>query len=63
MTDPIVIEGIILWEDPDDPQVVIEIPNPGGPVIHDMVLTQALSQIWREQNGPCQVRVSIEVTE
>lgn len=59
------IEGTLLWLDEDDgPVVVEEIPNPGGSPTLDLILQQALAEIWMEQRGYApRVRITIEVIE
>lgn len=60
-----VITGTLLWLDENDgPVVVEEIPNPGGSPTLDLILQQALAEIWLEQKGYApRVRITIEVIE
>lgn len=59
------IEGTLLWLYKfDGPVVVEEIPNPGGMPTLDLILQQALAEVWMEQKGYApRVRVTIEVVE
>lgn len=60
---PYTCEGILIWDDPDDPKVANIVKWVNGKPVVDLVLQQTLAEVWRKYGNLTPVKVTVEVTE